>query len=89
MRESNPFLTEGINQETINISRSRNKFIRCRSDKNKNAYNAQRNRCVKLAKNPSKAQYSNLKIKDFNDNKKFWKAVKVARVINKKLAFME
>ena len=57
-------------------SRSRNKFLRCRSDENKKAYNEQRNRCVKLVRSAKKAYYSNLSIKDVNSNKKFWKIVK-------------
>ena len=51
----------------------RNKFLRCRSDENKKAYNEQRNRCVKLVRSAKKAYYSNLSIKDVNDNENFWK----------------
>ena len=54
----------------------RNKFLRCRSDENKKAYDEQHNRCVKLVRSAKKAYYSNLSIKDVNDNKKFWKIVK-------------
>ena len=43
-------------------SRLRNKFLRCRSDENKKAYNEQRNRCVKLVRSAKKAHYSNLSI---------------------------
>ena len=42
----------------------------------KKAYNEQRNHCVKLIRSAKKAYYSNLSIKDINDNKKFWKIVK-------------
>ena len=71
-----PFLTKEINKEIMTRSRLRNKFLRCRSDENKKAYNEQRNRCVKLVRSAKKAHYSNLSIKDVNDNKKFWKIVK-------------
>ena len=71
-----PFLTKEINKEIMTRSRLRNKFLRCRSDENKKAYNEQRNRCVKLVRNAKKAHYSNLNIKDVTDNKKFWKTVK-------------
>ena len=54
----------------------RNKFLRCRSDENKKTYNEQRNRSVKLVRSDKKAYYSNLSIKDVNDNKDFWKIVK-------------
>ena len=61
----------------MNRSRLRNKFLRCRSDENlKKTYNEQRNRCVKLIRSARKARYSNLSIKDVNNNKKFWKIVK-------------
>ena len=70
------FLTKEINKEIMIRSRLRNKFLRCRSDENKKAYNEQRNRCVKLVRSAKKAYYSNLSIKDVNDNKKFWKTVK-------------
>ena len=36
----------------------------------------QRNRCVKLVRSAKKAHYSNLYIRDVNDNKKVWKIVK-------------
>ena len=70
------FLTKEINKEIMTRSRLRNKFLRCRSDENKKAYNEQRNRCVKLVRSAEKAYYSSLSIKDVNDNKKFWKIVK-------------
>ena len=35
-------------------SRLRNKFLRCRSDENKKAYNEQRNRCVNSLEVPKK-----------------------------------
>ena len=70
------FLTKEINKEIMTRSRLRNKFLRCKSDENKKAYNEQRNRCVKLIRSAKKAYYSNLSIKDVNDNKKFWKIVK-------------
>ena len=70
------FLTKEINKEIMTRSRLRNKFLGCRSDENKKAYNEQRNLCVKLARSAKKAYYSNLSIKDVNDNKKFWKIVK-------------
>ena len=71
-----PFFTKEINKETMTRSRLRNKFLRCRSDENKKAYNEQRNRCVKLVRSAKKADYRNLNIKDVNDNKEFWKTVK-------------
>ena len=71
-----PFLTKEINKEIMTRSRLTNKFLRCRSDENKKTYNEQRNRCVKLVRSAKKAHYSNLSIKDVNENKKFWRTVK-------------
>ena len=71
-----PFLMKEIKKEIMTRSRLRNKFLRCRSDKNKKAYDEQRNRCVKLVKSAQKAHYSNHSIKDVNDTNKFWKIVK-------------
>ena len=53
------------------MTRSRNKFLRSRSDENKKAYNEQRNHYLKLVRSAKKAYYSNLNIKDVNDNKNF------------------
>ena len=71
------FLTKEITKEIMTKSRLRNKFLRCRSDKNKAAYNEQRYRCVNLVKSAKKAHYSNFSIKDVNENQKFWKIVKL------------
>ena len=49
------FLTKEINKEIMTRSRLRNKFLHCRSDENKKAYNEQRNRCVKLVRSAKKA----------------------------------
>ena len=57
-------------------SRLRNKFLRCRSDQNEKTDNEKRNRCVKLVRGAKKAYYSNLSIKDVNENKTFWKIIK-------------
>ena len=82
-----PFMTTELNKEIMTRSRLRNKFLRFRSEENKKAYNEQRYccvtvvlplcyRCVKLVRNAKKSYYSNLDIKDINDNKIFWKIVK-------------
>ena len=38
--------------------------------------NEKRNRCVKLVRSAKKDHYSNLSIKDVNENKTFWKIIK-------------
>ena len=70
------FMAKEINREIMTRSRLRNNFLRSRSEENKKAYKEQRNLCVKLLRNVKKSHYSNLDIKDVNDNKKFWKIVK-------------
>ena len=72
-----PFLTKEMNKEIMTRSRLRNKFLRCKSDEIKKAYNEQRNRCVKLVRTTKKAHCSNLSIKDVNHNKKYWKIGKL------------
>ena len=61
---------------TRSRSRLRIRFLFCRSDKNKKAYNEQCDCCVKLVRSAIKAHYSNLSIKDVNDNKNILKIVK-------------
>ena len=62
-----------INKEIMTRPRLRNKFLRCRTDENKKAYN---DPCVKPVRRAKRGHYSNLSIKDVYDNKKFWKIVK-------------
>ena len=57
-------------------SRSRNRFLRDRSEENRNAYKLQRNKCVCLLKKAKKLYYAKLNPSDVCDNKKFWKTVK-------------
>ena len=64
-----------LNKEVMTGSRLRNNFLRFRFEENKKAYNEQRNRYATLIRNAKKSHYSNLDIKDVNDNKKFWKIV--------------
>ena len=68
-------MTKELIKEIMTRSRLRNKFLRFRSEENKKAYNEQRNRCVKLARNAKKSHYNNFDIKDVNASKNFWKIV--------------
>ena len=58
--------------------RLRNKFLRFRSDENEKAYHIMSNAIVVLSslEMQKKSHYSNLDIKDVNDNKNVWKIVK-------------
>ena len=70
------FMTKELNKEVMTRSRLRNKFRPFRFEENKKAYNEQRNRYVTLLRNAKKSHFSNLDIKEVNDNKNFWKLVK-------------
>ena len=69
-------MTKELHKEIMTRSKLSNKFLRFRYEENKKAYIEQRNRCVKLVRNAKKSHYSNLDIKDVNNNKKNWKIVK-------------
>ena len=57
-------------------SRSRNKFLKKKSEENRVLYANQRNYCFSLHKKPKKEYYSNLNEKSVIDNKIFWKTIK-------------
>ena len=71
-----PFINEEIQQGVIVRSKLRKEFLKSRSESYKKAHNKQRNKCVSLLRKTKKAYYSNLKVKDVVDSKKFWKIIK-------------
>ena len=71
-----PFINRKINKEILKRSRLKNKFLDSKSDLDRRAYNKQRNIRVSLIRQEKKSFFSNLKTKDVNDNKTFWKTVK-------------
>ena len=50
--------------------------MKSKSDLDQRTYNKQRNICVSLIRQEKKYFFSNLKTKDFNDYKRFWKTVR-------------
>ena len=56
-------------------TRLKNKFIKYSCEKNKRAYNAQRNLCVSLVRKAKKEYFDNLDFRNVTD-KKVWKTVK-------------
>ena len=56
-------------------SKLRNKFLKSRSNKNREAYKKQRDFCVSLLRQNKKDCFENLDIKSVTDNKMSWKAV--------------
>ena len=54
----------------------RNQFLKLKTHESRLRYNKQRNLCVTLLRKAKKKYYTNLKMSDINDNRKFWKNVK-------------
>ena len=54
----------------------RNKFLKHETDESRQAFVIKRNYCVSLLRKLKRNYYSNLNVKDINDNKKFWKIAK-------------
>ena len=73
---NSPFMNTTLSKDIMTRSRLKNKFQSNPTTENKSNYNRQRNYCVNLNKTIKKAYYSNLNIKDINDNKKFWDVIK-------------
>ena len=56
-------------------SRLRNKFLKEETGFIREAYNKQRNYCVKLIRESKLKYFGNFNVKNIKDNKKFWKTV--------------
>ena len=54
----------------------RNQFLKLQTNESRLRYNKQKNLCVTLLRKDKKKYYTDLKMSDINDNKKFWKNVK-------------
>ena len=64
-----------FNHPIMSPSKLRNKFLKSRSNKDKEAYKKQRNLCVSLWRQNKKDYFETLDIKSVTDNKMFWKTV--------------
>ena len=71
-----PFVTKELRKEHMLRSRLRNKYRKNKTDRNKLAYNKQRNLCVNLLKKTKTSYFENLNPSNISDNKKFWSTVK-------------
>ena len=69
------FMNKEIYKAIMVRSRLRNKFLKERTAFSREAYNKQRNFCVKLIRESKIKYFGNLNVKDITDNKKFWKTV--------------
>ena len=67
-----PFINKTIKKAFMKRSRSRNIYLKNRSDNNNREYNKQRNYCVSLLQETKSNNYANLNEKDLTDNKQFW-----------------
>ena len=65
-----------ISKAIMTRSRIKNKFHKYPNNTNILRYKQQRNYCVNLTRRIKRAYYSNLDIKNVNDNKKFWDTIK-------------
>ena len=71
-----PFMNKRLSKEFMHRSRLRNKYLKNLTEHNKILYKKQRNFCVSLLKKEKNKYYSNLDLKIFEDNKKFWQGIK-------------
>ena len=73
-----PYMTKELHKMVMTRSRLKNKFLKDKKVESKIAYQRQRNLCVASFRKEKIKYFSNMKIKNVTDNKKFWRAVKPA-----------
>ena len=71
-----PFMNKNITKSIMTRSRLKNNFLKDRSERNRIAYNRQRNYCVNLIRKEKKKYFDNLDVNKVVDNKNFWKTIK-------------
>ena len=71
-----PFMNNEISKAIMTRARLRNRFLKNRSNRNRNLFRKQRNLCVCLLRKAQKDYFSKLSLKQTADNKRFWKTVK-------------
>ena len=70
-----PFMNKELSKAIMNRTRLRNKFLKDKTEYNKNMYAKQRNFCVSLLRRTKRDYYNNLDERNITDNKRFWKTV--------------
>ena len=65
-----------ISKAIMTRTRLRNRFLKNRSNRNRDLFRKQRNLCVSLLRKAQKDYFSKLNEKQITDNKHFWKTVK-------------
>ena len=70
------FISKDLSKAIMHRSKLRNQFLKLQTHESRLRYNKQRNLCVTLLRKAKKKHYTDLKMPNINDNKKFWKNVK-------------
>ena len=63
-----PYINKALSKAIMNRSRIKNRFNKSPNDIDKHRWKQQGNYCVNLTRTAKKAYYSNLQIKNINDN---------------------
>ena len=63
-------------REIMKRSNLRNKYLKSRSEENRQIFRKQRNICVSLLRKTERSYYSNVNETNVIDNQKFWKRIK-------------
>ena len=82
-----PFMNKTLSKEIMKRSNLRNKYLKSRSEEDRQRFRKQRNLCVSLLRKTKRSYYSNLNEKKVIDNRTFWKTVKpmfLSKFINSK-----
>ena len=75
MTKELPFITKELHNAIIKRSRYRNKFLKDKSQPNRENYKIQRNFSKKLSRKTKKSYFESLNTKKITDNRTFWKTV--------------
>ena len=71
------FMKKALSKEIMTRTQLRNKFLKDRSEENKKKYSKQRNYCDSLLRKYKSDYFGILNEKNINNNKTFWKTVKL------------
>ena len=71
-----PFMNKTLSKEIMKRSNLRNKYLKSRSEEDRQRFRKQRNLCVSLLRKTKRSYYSNFNEKNVIDNRKFQKTVK-------------
>ena len=72
-----PFFNKELSKAIMTRTKLQNIFLQNRGEENRIRYTKQRNFCVSLLKKKTKKRYENVNEKSVEDNKLFWKTVKL------------